>query len=75
MRCGSRLHKRQLQAGLRAQGLADRGVEPIVGDPKRFIDPQPQFRQFCCPGCGLAIENEIAVAEDPPLRDVELFVK
>jgi N-methylhydantoinase B len=48
---------------------------PIVGDPKRFIDPQPQFRQFCCPGCGLAIENEIAVAEEPPLRDVELFVK
>ncbi|HXL76561.1 MAG TPA: acetone carboxylase subunit gamma [Burkholderiales bacterium] len=48
---------------------------PIVGDPKRFIDPQPQFRQFCCPGCGLAIENEIAVAEEPLLRDVELFVK
>jgi len=48
---------------------------PIVGDPKRFIDPQPQFRQFCCPGCGLLIENEIAVAEEPLLRDVELFVK
>jgi N-methylhydantoinase B len=45
---------------------------PIVGDPRRFIDPLPQFRQFCCPGCGLAIENEIAIAEDPPLRDVEL---
>ena len=48
---------------------------PIVGDPKRFIDPTPQFRQFCCPGCGLLIENEIAVAEDPPLRDVELHRK
>jgi N-methylhydantoinase B len=45
---------------------------PIAGDPKRFIDPLPQFRQFCCPGCGLAIENEIAVAEDPVLRDVEI---
>ena len=22
---------------------------PIVGDPKRFIDPHPQFRQFCLP--------------------------
>ena len=44
---------------------------PIVGDPKRFIDPLPQFRQFCCPGCGLAIENEIAVADDPVLKDVE----
>ena len=48
---------------------------PIVGDPRRFIDPLPQFRQFCCPGCGLAIENEIAVAEDPVLRDVEILSK
>jgi hypothetical protein len=48
---------------------------PIVGDPKRFIDPLPQFRQFCCPGCGLAIENEIAVADDPALRDVEILSK
>jgi N-methylhydantoinase B len=46
---------------------------PIVGDPKRFIDPLPQFRQFCCPGCGLAIENEIALADDPVLRDVEIL--
>ena len=48
---------------------------PIVGDPRRFIDPLPQFRVFCCPGCGLAIENEIAIAEDPPLRDVEVQMK
>jgi N-methylhydantoinase B len=46
---------------------------PIAGDPKRFIDPLPQFRQFCCPGCGLAIENEIAVADDPLLKDVEIL--
>ena len=46
---------------------------PIVGDPKRFIDPLPQFRQFCCPGCGLAIENEIAVSQDPVLRDIEIL--
>jgi hypothetical protein len=48
---------------------------PIVGDSKRFIDPTPQFRQFCCPGCGLAIENEIAIESDPPLKDVELAVR
>jgi acetone carboxylase gamma subunit len=48
---------------------------PIVGDPKRFIDPLPQFRQFCCPGCGLAIENEIAVANDPDLRDEEIRLR
>jgi N-methylhydantoinase B len=48
---------------------------PIVGDPRRFIDALPQFRQFCCPGCGLAIENEVAVANDPVLRDVEILSK
>jgi N-methylhydantoinase B len=46
---------------------------PLVGDPRRFIDPLPQFRQFCCPSCGTLIENEIAVAEDPVLRDVEIL--
>jgi hypothetical protein len=45
---------------------------PIVGDPKRFIDPLPRFRQFCCPGCGLAVENEIALESEEPLRDIEL---
>jgi N-methylhydantoinase B len=48
-------------------------ANPIVGDPKRFIDPRPQFRQFCCPGCGLLIENEIAIDSDPVLRDVEIL--
>jgi len=53
----------------------DRPIEvsnPIVGDPKRYIDPLPHFRQFCCPGCGRLIENEIALADDPLLVDVEL---
>jgi N-methylhydantoinase B len=56
----------------------DRPIEasnPIVGDPKRFIDPTPQFRQFCCPGCGLLIENEVAVSDDPPLWDVEIELR
>jgi N-methylhydantoinase B len=47
-------------------------ANPIVGEPSRFIDPKPQFRQFCCPGCGLLIENEIAVDADPLLKDVEI---
>ena len=56
----------------------DRPVQasnPIVGDPKRFIFPLPQFRQFCCPGCGALIENEIAIAEEPLLMDVQLHLK
>ncbi len=56
----------------------DRPIEtsnPIVGDPQRFIDPTPQFRQFCCPACGRLIENEIARADDPLLTDIELRLK
>ncbi|HYC65157.1 MAG TPA: hydantoinase B/oxoprolinase family protein, partial [Reyranellaceae bacterium] len=57
---------------------SDRPIQesnPIVGEPRRFIDPTPQFRQYCCPGCGALVENEIAVAEDPALADVELRIK
>jgi N-methylhydantoinase B len=56
---------------------SDRAIQasnPLVGDPRRFIDPLPQFRQFACPSCGALIENEIAVAEDPLLKDVELNI-
>ncbi len=45
---------------------------PLVGDPSRFIDDQPAFRQFYCPGCGALIENEVAVATDPVLHDIEV---
>ena len=44
----------------------------IIGDPRRFIDARPVFRQFFCPGCGRLIENEVALEGDPLLRDIEL---
>lgn len=56
----------------------DRAIQaanPIVGDPKRFLDDTPVFRQFYCPGCGTLIENEIAISGEPVLRDVELHLK
>jgi len=56
----------------------DRGIQtanPLVGDPARFLDETPVFRQFYCPGCGALIENEVALADEPPLRDVELHLK
>jgi len=33
------------------------------------------FRQFFCPGCGALVENEVARAEDPVLRDIELDMR
>jgi N-methylhydantoinase B len=50
-------------------------ANPIVGDPTRFLDETPVFRQFYCPGCGVLIENEVALADEPLLRDVELHLK
>ena len=63
------------KAGCARNDMPIDASNPIVGDPRRFIDPVPQFRQFCCPDCGLAIENEIAIAEDPVLHDVQLATK
>jgi N-methylhydantoinase B len=47
---------------------------PLAGDPHRYIDADPVFRQFFCPGCGALIENEVALATEPVLRDIEVIV-
>jgi N-methylhydantoinase B len=47
-------------------------ANPNIGDYRRYIDDRPVFRQFFCPGCGALIENEVARAGDPILRDIEL---
>ena len=45
---------------------------PLIGEPRDFINDDIEFRQFSCPGCGILIENEVAVASDPVLKDIEL---
>jgi N-methylhydantoinase B len=53
----------------------DRSIQSantLIGDPRRFIDDDVEFRQFHCPACGGLIENEVCRAQDPVLRDVEL---
>ena len=47
----------------------------LIGDPRRFIDEDVQFRQFCCPACGGLVENEVCRTADPVLRDIELDVE
>jgi N-methylhydantoinase B len=49
-------------------------ANPNVGD-RLYIDNRPMFRQFFCPGCGALIENEIALADDPVLCDIELHTR
>ena len=45
---------------------------PLIGEPRDFINEDVEFRQFSCPGCGTLIENEVAVASDPVLEDIRL---
>ncbi len=45
---------------------------PLIGDPGRFIDDIPVFRQFFCPGCGTLIENEVALTQEPLLTDISI---
>jgi N-methylhydantoinase B len=47
---------------------------PLSGDPHRYIDAKPVFRQFFCLGCGALIENEVALDTDAVLRDIEVLI-
>jgi acetone carboxylase gamma subunit len=49
-----------------------RASNPNIGEWQRYLDESPQFRKYYCPGCGALIENEIAMASDAVLRDIEL---
>jgi len=45
-------------------------ANPLIGEPARFIDDMPVFRQFFCSGCGMLIENEVTLAHEPVLCDL-----
>ncbi len=47
-------------------------ANPLIGDPKRFVDARIEFRQFFCPVCGGLIESEVCRSGDPLLHDIEL---
>ena len=45
---------------------------PLAGDPHRYIDDTPVFRQFYCPGCGRRLDNEVTIKGTPFLHDIAL---
>jgi len=47
-------------------------INPLIGDPREFIDDKMQFRMFVCPFTGALIETEIARSIDAPLVDVKV---
>jgi N-methylhydantoinase B len=50
-------------------------ANPLIGDPRRFIDADVEFRQFYCPACGGLLENEVCRAQDAVLWDIQLMVE
>ena len=64
--------KENYKHGCAMQTLPITASNPHVGDYLRYIDDEPVFRQFFCPGCGRLIENEIARFDDELLVDIEL---
>jgi N-methylhydantoinase B len=47
-------------------------ANPLIVDPKTFIDDEVQFRQYFCPGCATLLENEVILASSPPVWDKQV---
>ena len=73
-KCATKLAQRDsnYKDGCVCEDHAVSSSNPLIGDPVRFIDDDPVFRQFFCPGCGSLIENEVAMRTDPYLMDLSL---
>ena len=63
---------RPYKAACRRINLPLTDVNPLIGDPKEFIDDEMQFRLFICPFTGTLIETEISRSVDAPLRDISI---
>ncbi len=50
-------------------------ANPLIVDPKIFIDPEMVFRQYFCPSCAVQVETEVLLASSEPVWDKELFLE
>ena len=75
-RCGTELGgiNENYQLGCNREDRHVSESNPLIGEPRDFVDDDVEFRQFSCPGCGTLIENEVAIASDPVLKDIELHL-
>lgn len=46
--------------------------ETIFTDPATELDAPVVYRQFLCPSCGIALENELTLTTEPPVFDIEV---
>jgi N-methylhydantoinase B len=49
-----------------------REANPLIVDPRIFIHPEVQFRQYFCPSCAAQIETEIILATSDPVWDKQV---
>lgn len=47
-------------------------------DPELFVDPAEEidadvvYRSYLCPGCGVLLDNELTLRDDPPIWDIQV---
>ena len=76
-RCGQSLGPARNNYKLSCRQI-DRPIQAantLIGEPQRFVADAVQFRQFCCPACGVLIENEVCREQDPLVLDIELTLR
>ncbi len=47
-------------------------ANPLIVNPKIFVDDVVVFRQYFCPGCATLLENEVILATSEPVWDKQL---
>jgi N-methylhydantoinase B len=47
-------------------------ANPLITDPKTFVDDEVVFRQYFCPGCATLLENEVILASSQPVWDKQI---
>ncbi len=57
-----------LNGALLHEGPTSEAGPQIRGEPHEFVDMPVVFRQFCCPGCYVALLSEIVPAEEVQYR-------
>ncbi len=50
-------------------------ANPLIVDPRIFIDDEVVFRQYFCPGCATLLETEVILATSPPVWDKQLSIR
>jgi N-methylhydantoinase B len=61
-----------LRHALRREGTPSQAGPQIRGKPNLFVDEEVVFRQWCCPGCHVALLTEVVPAGEPVYRSKEV---